>query len=219
MRYLFLWKWCSFPPIWVIEEAREVSFPDGVALYSLQLLFPLQPGLCRRKLRGAVGYFKWLFCASLLSVSKRAKALQLACMGGDLGQDFSSAGETWPDSVEDWLPGLFVWNLFFFPRHMIYVHTLLGHPKEFPPSGDLPACVITIAELMHLKACSFISESMIGEYHTAWIMEGEDSSAFPWEYMVAVKYLFRNLHSVPRNQSHTLIKSWFLAESTYMVRR
>lgn len=62
---------------------------------------------------------------------------------------------------------------------MIYVHRLLGHPKEFPPSDDLPACVMTLAELMHLKTCSFSSESMIGEYHTAWIMEGRDSSAFP----------------------------------------
>lgn len=133
MRHLFLWEWCSFPPIWVIEEARKVSFPAGVALYSLQLLFPLQPDLCRRKLRRAVGYFKWLFCASLLSVSKRAKALQLACMGGDLGQDCSSAGETWPDSVEEWLPGLFVWNLFFPPQAHDLCSQASGAPKRVPP--------------------------------------------------------------------------------------
>lgn len=205
MRHLFLWKWCSFRPIWVIEEARKAFLPACVTLYSLQRLFPLQPDLCRRKLRGAQHSNKWLFCASLLSVSEWAKALQLGCVGRDLGWDCSSAGK--PDQTR-WKTGSQVCLCeIFFPRHMIYIHTLLGHPKEFPPSGDLPACVMTIAESMHLKTCSFKSESMTGEYHTAWIMEGGNSSAFPWEYMVVIKYLFRNLHSVPWNQSHTLIKS------------
>lgn len=85
----------------------------------------------QKELRGAVGYFKWLFCASLLSVSEWAKALQLGCMGGDLGWDCSSAGE--PDQTQ-WKTGSQVCLCeIFFPRHMIYIHMLLGHPKEFPP--------------------------------------------------------------------------------------
>lgn len=38
---------------------------------------------------------------------------------------------TWPDSVEDWLPGLFVWNLFS-QAHDLYSHAS-GAPQRVPP--------------------------------------------------------------------------------------
>lgn len=86
----------------VLSNWRERFFLlPCVALNSLPLLFPhmLQPNLCRGKLHSTAGYFKWLFFVLCPSEKKerkkrKKKSSWLACMGGELGWDFSGAGET-----------------------------------------------------------------------------------------------------------------------------
>lgn len=130
---------------WRGEKGCFFSLLPCAALNSLHLLFPhmLQPNLCRGKLHGAVGYFKWLFLCfvQVKEEKKKRKSSQPACVGVDLGWDFSGAGETWANVVEDTGSQVCLCFLLSLWSTWSVVTCFWDMQKNFFSSADLWVCV------------------------------------------------------------------------------
>lgn len=118
---------------WVIEEDRKVF---SLLMFHWILCSPFfpqmfQPNLCRGRLHGMACYLKWLFCASLLSVSRWTKAVLLAFQRGIWGRSFPMLGGIDRTQWRKTLAPLFVCVFSsFFLGHMMHINMILGHAKE-----------------------------------------------------------------------------------------